>query len=409
MNTTRRALSLGFLLGFVVSLGLSCGQATKACNTTTCLQGCCDTAGVCQTGTTGAACGSSGFSCQVCQSTQICQLGACTFGGGGFGGSTGGGTAGGGAGGGSGGGSTGGGTGGSTGGGSGSCSPSNCSGCCTVGGQCVGGTADAACGSFGSTCVACLLSQFCDTNGQCQNNAGGGAGGGSGGGTGGSAGGGSGSCGPSNCNGCCSGGTCVTPPGNSSVLTCGRNGAACVNCYAQGAACNPSTFTCTGGSGGGGTGGSGGGSVGGGAGGGGCRMVSVTSSVSSTGGYDPSVPYSWAEVDVSAPPTDVLHLEAVWNGSVTVPGTRNLANEGTYTQCGFCAVYAEQCSGGTCAHVYLARSGSMTVTQATQADAGGVFSGTISNATFAEWNLQTDMANGTGCVIVTSGAVNASW
>ncbi len=72
--------------------------------------GCCDASGACQVGSTVNACGAAGARCDVCSSTQVCQVGRCTFtngGGGGFGGGTGGGFGGG----------TGGGFGGGTGGG----------------------------------------------------------------------------------------------------------------------------------------------------------------------------------------------------------------------------------------------------------------------------------------------------
>ncbi|MFO0600288.1 MAG: hypothetical protein U0228_33570 [Myxococcaceae bacterium] len=101
---------------FVVAVALSslsCG--TPPCGPSTCPIGCCDAKGVCQGGTTTAACGLAGGTCNVCQFTQQCLQGTCFSG---TAGGTGGGTGGGGGGTtGGGGGTTGGGGGGTTGGG----------------------------------------------------------------------------------------------------------------------------------------------------------------------------------------------------------------------------------------------------------------------------------------------------
>lgn len=82
--------------------------------------GCCNSAGVCETGNTVAACGAAGASCDVCVSPQLCSGGKCAIGGGGSGGSGGGAGVGGGTGGSVGGGAGGGAGGGGAGGGAGS-------------------------------------------------------------------------------------------------------------------------------------------------------------------------------------------------------------------------------------------------------------------------------------------------
>ncbi len=91
-----RALALW--ASVVVAVGFSaCGG--EACSAASCPTGCCDVAGKCETGTTLAACGLGGVSCNVCTFTQQCTLGACvggtTSGTGGGAGGTGGGTGGG--------------------------------------------------------------------------------------------------------------------------------------------------------------------------------------------------------------------------------------------------------------------------------------------------------------------------
>lgn len=182
------------------------------------------------------------------------------------------------------------------------CGPKECPfGCCDERGSCQVGSSDALCGAQGGSCSACMLAQRCQL-GLCTaigTSRGGGSGGGSGGGTGGGrtggglgggigggSGGGGAACSPSNCSGCCSAGSCVSPPSNVNNSTCGRLGGVCSNCTSLGALCSASNFTCVFPTGGGG------GATGGGTGGGGpacdgclsataCVLYS-TSSLSST-------------------------------------------------------------------------------------------------------------------------------
>jgi hypothetical protein len=95
MRKTRLFLLSGFILGLAMSF-LNCGG--NKCDAKNCATGCCDTKGVCQAGTSSAACGASGASCAVCASPAVCAQKACT-GTGGAGGGTGGAGGGGGAGG----------------------------------------------------------------------------------------------------------------------------------------------------------------------------------------------------------------------------------------------------------------------------------------------------------------------
>ncbi|MEW5742119.1 MAG: hypothetical protein AB1938_24600 [Myxococcota bacterium] len=112
-----RPFALGALLGVVLSFASCGGPAPKECSSATCT-GCCDAAGECKPGNDLLACGSGGFLCVTCGSSQVCTLGACFTPGTGGGGATGGGMGGGATGGGVGGGATGGGVGGgATGGG----------------------------------------------------------------------------------------------------------------------------------------------------------------------------------------------------------------------------------------------------------------------------------------------------
>lgn len=113
----RSTLLLVFLAAGLIGItAVSCGQAT--CSPANCSTGCCNAAGVCETGGDNASCGSNGNACVNCaQLAQICGDKVCVApgtGGGTGGGSAGGGTGGGATGGGTGGGATGGGTGGGT-------------------------------------------------------------------------------------------------------------------------------------------------------------------------------------------------------------------------------------------------------------------------------------------------------
>jgi hypothetical protein len=152
-------MSFAFRTSCVVSFlffAAGCSPAPMATCADTCT-GCCDAAGVCQSGTVTNACGTSGFVCQACTGGSTCVFGSCvapTTGGGtgttgGGGGTTGGGTGGGMTGGGTGGGMTGGGTGGGTTGGGG--------GAMGGGGGTTGGGGGTTGGGSGNTCGGTLV------------------------------------------------------------------------------------------------------------------------------------------------------------------------------------------------------------------------------------------------------------
>ncbi|MDP1825930.1 MAG: hypothetical protein Q8L48_21885 [Archangium sp.] len=195
--------------------GQTCGAGRctggSTCNAATCPSGCCQ-GGVCQAGTSNAACGTGGSTCGACAASDSCVSGQCTFicdastcpsgccqgnvcqpgnttaacG-------------------------TGGGACASCGTGScngtqcvSACNPTNCPGGCCQGSVCQPGTMMAACGSGGATCAVCGSGQACNGT----------------------------SCG-STCNattcpgGCCQGDVCLA---GTSTSACGGGGAACVAC-----------------------------------------------------------------------------------------------------------------------------------------------------------------------------------
>jgi hypothetical protein len=255
----------------------SCGgsRAPKVfCSADTC-PGCCDDTGACVDGKTAANCGSSGVTCQQCTADQNCTGNGdtgfqCRVGGVA---NTGGGSANGGGAGGGGGGTSSNGGGGNL---EGGCSAANCAGgCCNAQGTCVAyaqqnyskcGTAGAACGNCqvgkacqmgvctAPTCTACMdtagncrtdkntltddqfcgsndgLCAVCDTlNGEhCMNGHCVGA---------------TATCNASNCDGCCSGNTCIgLADAGISDAQCGIGGAACSTC--TNATCNTTTGAC---------------------------------------------------------------------------------------------------------------------------------------------------------------------
>lgn len=241
------------------------------------------------------------------------------------------------------------------------------------------------------------------------------------------------SCSTDTCGGCCdSDGKCQ--PGTS-VMACGIDGTTCGRC-GSGTVCNLGECAVLGGNGGGGgtplgggtatgggvatgggaaTGGGGGGGTASTGGGSGCREVSlVTVSQATTltadyvtfngnnGFYNRAI-FLFAGQNGTI---DSLRVEVVYADSdpnpPTPPLTQSFRPVG-YRDCTVCAAYGENCqSDGTCAQTYLARSGSVTITQADRNASAGHLAGSASNVHFEGWDLPTDTAVGTACVNVTS-------
>lgn len=70
-----RLFLVGFVMGALMALTPSCGGG--ACNAMNCANGCCDSTGKCQAGTTPAACGKGGVMCGACAPGQACTLQIC--------------------------------------------------------------------------------------------------------------------------------------------------------------------------------------------------------------------------------------------------------------------------------------------------------------------------------------------
>lgn len=71
MKRTALLVSLSFAV-IALPLAVSCGGGAKKCDTTSCPNGCCDSSGTCQLGTTLTACGKPGQTCTACNAGQIC-------------------------------------------------------------------------------------------------------------------------------------------------------------------------------------------------------------------------------------------------------------------------------------------------------------------------------------------------
>ncbi|MFT3713088.1 MAG: hypothetical protein QM817_35995 [Archangium sp.] len=442
MMTTLRWMLLGTVLGFSVSFGLSCGPAK--CTPSSCSTGCCDSKGLCTPGGSDAQCGVSGNMCQVCGLGQRCQLGLCvltgTGGGTGNGGGTGGGATGGGTtGGGTGGGTTGGGTGGgTTGGGTGGGTTGGGTGGGTTGGGTGGGTTGG--GTGGGTGLCATLQANANTffagmsscgqisanmlpTAQCQSALS--------------------SCNSTDQNLLSAFGTCIASQpctsGNeqnaqSNFFSCFGGletlSGPCQSALQGGTGGGGGTTGGGGGTTGGGTGGGGpptgggaptggGGATGGGTGGGtpGCTSLGSPTAVRgdaqySTGMFELTTA---GGITTATDPGDIIGFEVIWaiNGveqNPVVPGSQNLATGGTYNTCKYCTTLRRTCTdngtGFTCTGgSYLGRVGTMSVSSAPRS-ATGSFSGTLTNVTFQEWNLSTDMPVTNGrCFTVTNFAV----
>ncbi len=173
----------GFVLGLFLALAPSCGQPTPRCNASNC-SGCCTEDGECQSGQSANACGVFGGLCQTCGILENCQGGYCTP-------ATG---------------STDGNDGGTDGGDNALCNPSNCAGCC-AGNTCIapGSISNLSCGKAGEACTTCTGTTTCDVN--------------------------AGVCKDPTCNGCMQGTTC-RPTSQQTTSACGNAGAVCKACGA---------------------------------------------------------------------------------------------------------------------------------------------------------------------------------
>jgi hypothetical protein len=147
-----------------------------------------------------------------------------------------------------------------------------------------------------------------------------------------------------------------------------------------------------------------------------CTLITSWAGVMNEGQYANTATFELTQADAltsTTQPTDFISFEAIWKygttaTNITIPGTRNLANEGTYSTCKFCATIQKGCTT-SCTQQFLARSGSLNISAATRATPG-TFVGSLTNGCFEEWNLDTDQpVQGGSCIVVQSASVNASF
>ena len=99
---------------------------------------------------------------------------------------------------------------------------------------------------------------------------------------------------------------------------------------------------------------------------------------------------------------DGFQLEVVYPRDVVpnFPAVERPTTATRYQTCTVCGVYHESCDSVTlvCARDYLAQGGTLTVTSVDRAAAGRA-RGSGTSVRFNEWNLASDTASGTGCII----------
>lgn len=184
----------------------------------------------------------------------------------------------------------------------------------------------------------------------------------------------------------------------------------------------------TGGGTGGGTGaggGGGGGVTGGGSGGGGVRTCDVAPTFLPTelqgkAGFDPGTmtfpPYNFAVFAHAAPTAGRIDgFFAEFFANAPLAATQIPAKN--YAQCDYCFYLTLGCDnmGANCSKIYLAQSGTLTVSDATKNADAGTYAFTLSNVTFEEWGefrtggMAADQAVDGGCLTMSNFAFTGSW
>ncbi|MFO0594990.1 MAG: lamin tail domain-containing protein [Myxococcaceae bacterium] len=147
-----------------------------------------------------------------------------------------------------------------------------------------------------------------------------------------------------------------------------------------------------------------------------CTVYATWPTAFSAGSYDPGFVTAYADFYTQRPSQMdggmLLSIEAYFgNGTLMPPTTATFDSMTDYATCDVCPRAYSGCqASGACAKKYLAQSGSVTVTTATENDVAGQWVGSVSNVTFREWNFGSDtlVPNG-ACITVTSLAINLSW
>lgn len=174
-------------------------------------------------------------------------------------------------------------------------------------------------------------------------------------------------------------------------------------------------------------GGSGGGSVtgggaGGGSGGGGGRIglcdtapAFIAADLAGKAGFDPgsmmSPPFNFATF-TRASAADAGRVDVMFNEFYAAAPLTNAAIPAlSYRLCNHCFVIQTHCNstGGMCSKIYLAQSGTVSVSAATKDVDAGSFAFTLSNVTYQAWDFGSDTAVDGGCLTLPSFTFSGAW
>jgi len=209
-------------------------------------------------------------------------------------------------------------------------------------------------------------------------------------------------CSPSNCQGCCTNGTCF--PGDTDTV-CGGSGVACTACQSGVETCQ--MHICVTGSGGGGP-----------LDDAGCESVPVVNLMPAVL-FTPDAGGGFQAVDVfvgsptsTATSSDFATVELYYLANTFPQGTRTVPlGAQTFQTCNDCVYYDEGCDPNgvnPCAHDYLARAGTLQIDAFVSSP--GSIAGSASNLHFVEWNFQNDTpVDGGRCVDVGTMSYQGMW
>jgi hypothetical protein len=175
-----------------------------------------------------------------------------------------------------------------------------------------------------------------------------------------------------------------------------------------------------GGSGGGrvdaGTGGGAGGTGGGGGTSAACTPAPafVPTDINGKAGFDPGgtpspPPFNFATM--ARPSATTGRFDVMFNefyGMAPISGALPATN---YQQCSACMVIQTGCDsmGANCAKIYLAQSGTISVTAATKSPDAGSYAFTLTDVTYQAWDFNADVATDAGCLTLPSFAFSGVW
>ena len=141
----------------------------------------------------------------------------------------------------------------------------------------------------------------------------------------------------------------------------------------------------------------------------------VAADLSGKAGFDPggatSPPFNFATMS-RASAADAGRFDVMFNefyaGAVVGNALIPAAN---YGACTLCYVIRSDCDtmGRNCARSYLARSGSVTVSEATQDAGGGRLAFQLNNVVYQRWDFTSDTAMDAGCLALSRFSFTGSW